>query len=68
MNKRSKEGKEKKNVNRFPKQQCFGFFCGFVSRGSFDQNASSATRQHQRKNADTINSLIIISSVLNMLL
>lgn len=46
-----------KNVNRFPKPRavCFGFgvffFCarGAIRlRGSFDQNASSATRQHQR--------------------
>jgi hypothetical protein len=56
--------KRVKNVNRFPKQQCFGFFCGFVRRSSFDQNASNATRQHQRKNADTINSLIISSVLL----
>lgn len=64
MNKRSGEGEKKRK--QISKAACFGF-CGFVRRGSFDQNASSATRQHQRKKADTINSLII-SSVLNVLL
>lgn len=56
---RARAKKERKKRKQISKASSF---CGFLRRGSFDQNASNATRQLQRQNADTINSLIIISS------
>lgn len=57
-----------KESERARKRMCFGF-CGFVTsllRVLLIRMRANATRQHQRKKADTINSLI--SCVLNVLL
>ena len=57
-----KEGKEKKNVNRFLKQQCvLVFFADSFAGALLIRMRATATRQHQRKNAD---SLIIIFKLL----
>lgn len=52
-----KEEKKEKNVNRFPKQQCVLVFADSFAGALLIRMRATATRQHQRKNAD---SLIII--------